>query len=284
VSTEEEADELRLRVRLLQDRGYRTRTIDEDELRRLEQGLAPGPFVAAAFNENDGHADPQKVVDSCLSQARRRGAAVHVKTPVTGFNTSPTVGAARRLESVSTADGEIVCDAVVLAAGVATTKLAGLAGVVLPQEESPGVVVRTDPRPSVLQTVATLHTPSIDEDRLELHLRQNSDGTLLIGESPEESLGRDDSQRHADDLLGRAVHYLPDLAGARAIPVPVGYRPMPVDGLPVLGFTEAVPNMYVAMMHSGITLAPLVGEMAASEIVDGARVGLLEPYRPERFA
>ena len=58
---------------------------------------------------------------------------------------------------------------------------------------------------------------------------------------------------------------------------------MPIDGLPVLGFTRAVPNLYVALMHSGVTLAPLVGELATLEILDGARVDLLEHYRPERF-
>ena len=33
-------------------------------------------------------------------------------------------------------------------------------------------------------------------------------------------------------------------------------------------------------MHSGVTLAPLIGQLAALEILDGARVSSLEPYRP----
>jgi hypothetical protein len=37
-------------------------------------------------------------------------------------------------------------------------------------------------------------------------------------------------------------------------------------------------------MHSGITLAPAVGRFATMEILDGARIAMLEPYRPERFA
>jgi glycine/D-amino acid oxidase-like deaminating enzyme len=58
---------------------------------------------------------------------------------------------------------------------------------------------------------------------------------------------------------------------------------MPLDGFPVLGFTAAVTNLYIAVMHSGVTLAPLVGELATMEIVDGARVEMLTAYRPERF-
>ena len=41
--------------------------------------------------------------------------------------------------------------------------------------------------------------------------------------------------------------------------------------------------MYIALTHSGVTLAPLIGELATLEIVDGVRVQTLEPYRPERF-
>ena len=68
---------------------------------------------------------------------------------------------------------------------------------------------------------------------------------------------------------------------------------MPLDGYPVLGFPaqgspasgsgEAAPNVYIALTHSGVTLAPLIGEVAAIEIVDGVRVEGLAPYRPERF-
>ena len=46
---------------------------------------------------------------------------------------------------------------------------------------------------------------------------------------------------------------------------------------------EAAPNVYIALTHSGVTLAPLIGELAAIEIVDGVRVESLSPYRPERF-
>ena len=172
---------------------------------------------------------------------------------------------------------------VILANGTATTELAATADVHIPQQNSPGVVIRTDPQPPILQNVSVLHLPPIDKDRHEIHLRQSADGTFAIGQGSQESVDRDDSQAHADALLSRAIHYLPALAGARAIPKPVGYRPMPIDGLPVLGFCQATPNLYIALMHSGVTLAPLVGELATLEIVDGARVEMLAPYRPERF-
>ena len=77
--------------------------------------------------------------------------------------------------------------------------------------------------------------------------------------------------------------YLPSLRDASAIPVPVGYRPIPLDGFPVLGFSPKAPNVYLALTHSGVTLAPLIAQLAAIEIADGAKVDLLSDYRPSRF-
>jgi glycine/D-amino acid oxidase-like deaminating enzyme len=47
---------------------------------------------------------------------------------------------------------------------------------------------------------------------------------------------------------------------------------------------ERCPNLYIAAMHSGITLSPVIGQMAAMEILDGADVDLLKPFRQARFA
>ncbi len=84
--------------------------------------------------------------------------------------------------------------------------------------------------------------------------------------------------------MARACRYLPALSGAKAVPVAVGHRPMPQDGYPVLGFTSKAPNVYLALTHSGVTLAPLIGALAPREIVDGAKVEMLEPFRPDRFS
>ena len=275
----ERVEALRQRIKQLQTWGYPTRIISSDELRELEPGLSPGPVEIASFSEIDGRVDPLKVIEACLQRACEAGAAVHTHTPVNKL----CLDKEGRIEAVDTLSGEIGCDVVVLANGTAVTELAATADVHIPQQHSPGVVIRTDPQPSILQNVSVLHLPPIDENRHEIHLRQSADGTFAIGQGSQESVDQDDSQEHADSLLSRAVHYLPTLAGARAIPTPVGYRPMPIDGLPVIGFCEAAPNLYIALMHSGVTLAPLVGELATVEIVDGAHVEMLAPYRPERF-
>ena len=171
-----------------------------------------------------------------------------------------------------------------LAGGVDNTRLAAMAGVSIPQQDSPGVVIRTNPiSQSLLSNVSVVYAPPLETGRPEIHLRQSLDGTAMIGEGNQESLAKDDTQPHADELLARAAEYIPALKGASAIPVPVGYRPMPLDGFPVIGFLPKADNVYLALTHSGVTLAPLIAQMAAMEIMDGAQVEFLSEYRPSRF-
>jgi glycine/D-amino acid oxidase-like deaminating enzyme len=70
----------------------------------------------------------------------------------------------------------------------------------------------------------------------------------------------------------------------RADKVMIGKRLVPLDGLPVIGEPSVLGGLYIAMMHSGITLAPLVGRLVADEIISHSETDLLAPYRPDRLA
>ena len=277
-SNPQRAAQLRQRIHQIQTWGYPCRLITHDEMLALEPHLQPETVLAASFSEADIHIETDTFIGVCLRQACEAGAVVHSQTEVTGF-----VVRSGSVAAVKTPNGEFPCDVVVLASGVQTTELASLAEARIPQQRSPGIVIKTTPCAEVLHNVAVIHAPPKDENHQHLHLRQLADGSLRIGQGTQEGINRDDSQAHADALLARAKAYLPAIADAKAIPTPVGYRPMPLDGFPVLGFMKAVPNLYIALMHSGVTLAPLVGEMATLEIVDGVRVDRFAPYRPERF-
>ena len=275
------AQALVARVRQLQSWGYPSRLIDAGELKRLEPALEIGPLAAAEYSPNEGQVEPQMVVDACLRRLREMNCEICTGTEVEGFEQSDN----GRAHAIITASGSVDVDAVVIAAGTETSRLAALAGVNVPQAESPGVVIRTTTLPPLLYNVPVVYAPPIGDGRREIHLRQCADGRLMIGEGDQESLAQDDSQAHADDLLARARRYLPGLDGAEAVPVPVGWRPMPLDGYPVMGFTSEAPNLYVALTHSGVTLAPALSQLAAQEICDGTPAeAVLGPYRPQRFA
>ena len=63
----------------------------------------------------------------------------------------------------------------------------------------------------------------------------------------------------------------------------VGTRPVPIDGFPVVGNIEGHEGVFVAVMHSGVTLAPLIGKLLASEMLKNSKSPLLESFRPSRF-
>ena len=76
------------------------------------------------------------------------------------------------------------------------------------------------------------------------------------------------------------------LTGAPQLPAAAngnGPKPVPGDGEPVLGQLGDIGGLYVAFTHSGATLAIIVGELLAYEIMTGQLHPLLTPFRPERF-
>ena len=181
-NTDEGAGALRQRVRQLQMRGYACRLISAAEMRQLEPGLFPGAVKAASLSQADGCVEPPKVVEACLEKARERGGAVQTQAPVTGMSVRNGSNTSRQIKAVRTPSDEIDCDVVVLAGGLHTTQLAAMAGVRIPQQESPGVVARTTPCQPVLNSVSVIHAPRIDVSRQDVHFRQASDGTLMIGQ------------------------------------------------------------------------------------------------------
>ena len=221
-STEEGADELKSRAAQLHAWGYPCRILDSAQVSQLEPSLSPGKLTAAIYCELDGMVEPTLAASACIRGAAKHGAKVLLETEVTDVKSDAN--------SVTVVAGgkNIVSDAVVLAGGVDNTLLAAMARINIPQQESPGVVIRTNKisRP-ILSTISVVYAPPLEPGRPEIHVRQSLDGSVMIGEGNQESLARDDTQAHADELLGRAMEYIPGLRGASAIPVPVGYRPMP---------------------------------------------------------
>ena len=51
----------------------------------------------------------------------------------------------------------------------------------------------------------------------------------------------------------------------------------------VVGEVDGHKGVFVAVMHSGVTLAPLVGQLLASEMLKNLKSPLLESFRPNRF-
>jgi glycine/D-amino acid oxidase-like deaminating enzyme len=85
--------------------------------------------------------------------------------------------------------------------------------------------------------------------------------------------------------MERLRNLIPDAALEWAS-VSLAQRPVPQDGLPVIGACGP-DGLFTSVMHSGITLAPLAAEILSKEVLDqsltNSQVDLIAPYRPDRF-
>jgi glycine/D-amino acid oxidase-like deaminating enzyme len=190
---------------------------------------------------------------------------------------------------VQTSRGDIAADRLVLATGAAADASLRFADWDVPQRDAPGVTAVTLPMPRLIQRVLWL--PGV-------HLHQRDDGRIVLGEEagppsnpahaerlqghPNEFPAQEIALQHAERMRAAAARFLPDFAEARFEDVRVCWRPMPLDGYPVLGASPARPDVYLALMHSGVTLAPVVGQYIAQEIVVGVPVESLRGFRPDR--
>jgi glycine/D-amino acid oxidase-like deaminating enzyme len=46
---------------------------------------------------------------------------------------------------------------------------------------------------------------------------------------------------------------------------------------------QGVDGLYIVCTHSGVTMGPLLGRIAAREIIGGAADSRIAPFRPERL-
>ena len=179
-----------------------------------------------------------------------------------------------RVKRVETTRGPMEADYLVIAAGTGTTRLARMAEVDVPLKESPGALAHTRPMKRLLDRVALAPGATI---------KQNPDGRIVTGTDFGGSRVTQATREYGVELLRNAARFLPALESAELETTTLGHRVLPLDEYPIVGFTGRCPNLYIAAMHSGITLSPLIGQVAAMEILDGANVDLLKSYRPSRF-
>jgi glycine/D-amino acid oxidase-like deaminating enzyme len=265
------AETLQALTRQLKGWGAPIRPLDAATLVRLAPGVVPGPFGSGIFLPEQGTLDPMQALGVLQVAARRAGVEFRYPCQVTALTTD-----GHAITGVQTRDGAVPGDVFVLAAGAAVPELAGQVGVKAPINLVSGTLAHSAPRPLVLGRV--LNGPAGS-------LKQDSDGRIVFGPDYRPGAnGTDTSQAYGEALLATAATVFPPFTGARLEKMTLGYVPIPVDTHPIVGFCAAPANLYVALTMSGITMAPLMGRLAAQEIVAGVGAATLAPYRPARFA
>jgi glycine/D-amino acid oxidase-like deaminating enzyme len=267
----ERADALLSAHERLKSWGVRVEDLTAEDVGRLVPGATPGPFGAGHFLPEHGALDVMETFKVLVRQAKAVGVNFQTPVEVTGL----AIATSGKSVTIMTASGPIQADKVVVAAGAGTPYLAKTAGMQVPLHLVSGTLAYSKPMPLLLHRVLNGPVGSV---------RQNLDGRIVTGlDYAPGADGEDVSEAYGQMLLKKAAEMVPALSGMELDEMTVGYVPIPDDTLPIVGFCDPeTMTIYVATMMSGITMAPLMGRLAATEIM-GQLVPILEPYRPGRF-
>jgi glycine/D-amino acid oxidase-like deaminating enzyme len=262
--------ELSARVERLASWRYPVRLIDAAEAAELEPALLlPDPAATIAWFPGEAYLLTEPLIERLVAYLTSQGGTVLTADQgrVTGLNAGP--GDTARIR---TADGAVLeADEVVCCAGRWTPGLAALAGVAgtvplvpwdTPGSPAPALVVRVGPAtpegPVTPEGPATpegpvrlIHTPQIA-------LRPHSGGLLHL-EAPDMPVDlhtpENELRRLAGQLLERARRTVRGLDQARVVAAQVCARPLPADEQSIVGRLPGAEWLYVAVTHSGVTLA-----------------------------
>lgn len=219
----------------------------------------------AVFIEDEGVADPIRVLSGLAMDARRHGVILEFGADVAAVSAT----------QVEFFDSEpLDADAVLLATGVwATAAL---------QEAAPALKrIRAAKGQLVPVALARPLGPSLRAD--DFYLTRRMDDDVVLGATVEfDVFDRHASEAVAAQLMAAAEQLLPGEVKQREKGW-AGIRPMSPDGQPMIGKSGEV---WIAAGHSrnGWLLAPLTAEIVCAQIMDEEISPLWERYSPDRFS
>ncbi len=266
--SEEDEQELRSRLDWIQDAEW----LDAQSLLQIENELTPS-VRGGLYLPKDHQVHPVWLTRSLRAALERQGCCVKEWAPVFKLLTAPGTGS---VCGVSTPEGELYADLVVLAAGAWSSSLTEPLGLKLPIFPVKGqcLALRTE-APLISHTLFTKGC----------YIVPKADGSCIIGATQVEAGFDKRATATAISVLhDRAQELLPRMAEAEFVSTWSGLRPGTLDGLPYLGAWEGAPGLLLATGHfrNGILLAPITGRVIG-QLATGITPEVdLTPYAPAR--
>lgn len=245
--------------------------VSNSELAGIEPELKEDFFPEWDYGlhvQDEGSVEAHVAAALLISEAEAMGAKV-LTTSVSGF-----VKEDDRVTGVTTDNGTIHGDHVVLAAGLGSVPLLAAENIRLPLEGREGLLANTLPVDK--QFLNTLFHGS------GLNMRQTLDGRILAGESFAGSDAGVDAEKKAREIIGKVQEAFKGGNDIEYGYYTLGVRPDPEDGLPILGDTP-LKGLDIAVMHSGVTNGAIVGKLIAEKVLTGKSDPILDYFRLDRF-
>lgn len=265
-------EELALEAKRL---GVAAELLDANELKILEPNMDLDVLGGLYFPE-DAHLYSNTLMFQLVDVLKQKGVRFMSKTAISDFGLSET-----RIDSLVTEKGEnIPVSNVILTSGSWSGNLLKKAGVKIHIQDGKGYSItlkkpKLRPQiPTILSEAKVAITPMGEDLRI--------GGTLEIsGLSPKINKKRIQGIKESIPEYYKNLQ-LPD---TNTTPIWKGYRPCTPDGMPYIGKSDALSNLYVGTGHGmmGLSLGVITGKLL-SELVTETRISMdLHPFRLNRF-
>lgn len=241
--------------------------LDRDGLAKLLPQVRLGPdVVGASFGTRDGHANPLKLLRALHVGIIRKGGRIRGTSAVRSLRGDPS-----GLVEIGSEQERICAERVVIAAGLGSKALAADLAINIPIRPQRGQILVTER----LESFLPLPTSG---------LRQTREGTVMIGATHDE-VGVDTSatSEAAAKLCANALRCVPALSEATLVRQWGGLRIMTPDSYPIYTQSESCPGVFVAVCHSGVTLAAAHATLFSEAIAKGQLPESFKAFHQRRF-
>lgn len=221
--------------------------------------------VGAIYSPTDGHVNSLRLLRALHAAMIHRGVDYRAHHRVTrvepindGFRITGEWGSLRARR-------------IILAAGVDNERLAPMIGLRAPLKRSKGQILVTEKCAPFFNFASTT-------------IRQANEGGVMIGDSEESTTSAIAADQDISAVLAsRAIRVFPTLADVNVVRSWTGFRVKTHDGLPIYEQSASHPGAFIAICHSGVTLAANHALVVAPQILAGALSGALSPFHSRRF-
>ena len=251
------------------------------EAERMEPNVYFGKNDHVVHSESDGALDTIEAIQMIRNKFEDLGGESIFPCEFLRLNRRNGV-----LKSIDTTEGTIEADHAIFACGIDTDKNLDLNASLTP---TPGIILRSAPVEDRFNKIIV--GPGV-------HIHQQNNGVIFLGEQDGAPLNHNDRLRgqpnkfpskefeelHAERIMNTAKKFTTGLENIKINQVSIGWRPLPKDGIPIIGRLKNMQGVYISMMHSGISLAAIVSKFITEEILENKSIPLLDNFRPSRFS
>ncbi len=282
--TEERMQELRRRMASAKAWGIPSELLTPEQVAEKVPFLDPSVIVGAFYTPSVG------VVDSLRAGTimRERAQELNALTVVANAEVTGMTVEGGRIKTVQTTTGDIDTEAVVIACGVWSPKLAKMAGVHIPLTPAVHQMISVGPVPQLAETVGEISFPIVrDMDTFCYERQHGSDMEVgsyahrAILHDPEDIPSIEQARLSPTELpftdedfdpqLEQALELMPDILGNDQAEIRYainGLLSLTPDGAPVLGESPEVKGVWSAAAV-WVKEGPGVGRLVAEWMTDG---------------